>query len=127
MPQDVGEISASVWGPSRESVDALTRIESDGFYHIRFTPVRGGRYTVDVLCAGHHIENSPMTMNVTEKQEMKVKLKEFEKQVNSLRRRPCLERNVNCKTQKAIKLILNHNIVLKTRELVINPKKFARF
>lgn len=82
VPHDVGEITHSVKGPNLEHVQSTLTKERDGLYHIRFTPNRSGRYNVDVLCAGHHIENSPMTMNVQEPGPVNVKLKEFENQVS---------------------------------------------
>jgi hypothetical protein len=82
VPDDVGEISTSVRGPNKEHIDNTLTKEKDGLYHIRFIPPRSGRYTVDVLCAGHHIENSPMFMNVQEAAPINVKLKEFDNQVS---------------------------------------------
>ncbi|EDO45254.1 predicted protein [Nematostella vectensis] len=80
VEDDVEEITAAVHGPNDQFVKSTLSKENDGLYHIRFMPEQPGRYTVDVLCEGYHIANSPLIMSIEDSKPVQVKLREFEKQ-----------------------------------------------
>jgi len=59
IPSEVKEVTAEVRGPHDEHVLSSFAKESDGDFHLRFTPHKKGTYTVDVRCKGKSVEGSP--------------------------------------------------------------------
>jgi len=49
IPAEVDEVSAAVYDPDGNPVKSTFQKESDGLYHLKFTPTKIGQYNVSRL------------------------------------------------------------------------------